>query len=219
MRWSDLSPVWHACLEEAWQAYKCGSVPIGAVIAGPKGEIISRGRNHIYDDTQLSGQVSRNQLAHAELNALLHFDRNLHNQRSCAIYTSMEPCPLCMGAIYMMGIGEVHFAARDAYAGSTNLLGTTEYYSRKDIRAHGPSFLELESVSIALIIAFDLSHRNLPFHARMPEVLAEWQKVCPDGVSFGFQLWEEDNLRKAAQAGATAQQAFDLMFFEMENIH
>lgn len=216
MRWSDLSPIWQGCLKEAWQAFLHGTVPIGAVIIDENDEIIARGRNHIYDDDTPPGQVSRNQLAHAELNALLHFDRSKHNFRACSIYTSMEPCPLCMGAIYMMGIGQVHFAARDTYAGSTNLIGATPYMNRKEIRVFSPPHIELENALIGLVVAFDCAHTHLPFHARIDPVLAAWQASCPRGVDLGMKLSENHLLSKMIQKNAPADQGFDLLFSELE---
>lgn len=49
--WDTLSPAWQVCLEEAWAAYCAGSLPIGACISDPDGQILSRGRNRI-DDTE-----------------------------------------------------------------------------------------------------------------------------------------------------------------------
>jgi len=216
LKWSDLDPIWQACLEEAWQAFQHCSVPIGAIITDANGMIISRGRNHIYDDSQLPGQVSRNQLAHAELNALLHFDRNEHDHHSCSIYTSMEPCPLCMGAIYMMGIRQVHYASRDAYAGSTNMLGATPYLSRKEIRAYSPPYPELENALIALLVLFSLKRPNPPFSARTGEVIEAWQETCPVGVTLGKQLSEARSLSTLTSGNMQVDEGFNFLFAELQ---
>ncbi|MBI4770865.1 MAG: nucleoside deaminase [Chloroflexi bacterium] len=181
--WSSLPLPWQLCLEEAWAAYCAGCVPIGAVVAGPDGSILSRGRNHIYDD---EGLIHRHELAHAELNALLKFDRNGANAHQCALYTSMEPCPLCMGAFYMSGIRRLHYAARDPLAGSVNLLGTTRYLSRKPIRAFGPEDPDLEDLSIALVAEF-IYHEG--GEERADALLDIWAAVLPRGVALGRHLW------------------------------
>jgi tRNA(Arg) A34 adenosine deaminase TadA len=217
LRWSDLDPLWQACLEEAWQAFLHGTVPIGAVISNSNGDILARGRNHIYDDSQLPGQIGRNQLAHAELNALLHFDRTTHDQRTCAIYTSLEPCPLCMGAIYMMGIRNLHFAARDAYAGSTNLLGTTPYLSNKDIRVVGPLDRPVEEVLIGLQVLFGLQRTDLPFNSRASEVFAAWEAASPGGVALGRRLYELDRYSYLQNNYPHAREGFNLLFSELDS--
>jgi len=47
--WEALTVPWRACLEEAWAAYRAGSLPIGAAIADPAGSVIARGRNRIHE--------------------------------------------------------------------------------------------------------------------------------------------------------------------------
>ncbi len=218
MRWSELPPVWQACLEEAWQAFLHETIPIGAVIANEAGEILTRGRNHIYDDSHLPGQVSRNALAHAELNALLHFDRTAHDQHTCAIYTSLEPCALCMGAIYMMGIRTIHYAARDAYAGSTDLLGKTPYLSKKVVRVTGPLRQEIEDVLIALQVLFGLQRADLPFNSRASEVFAAWETTSPRGVTLGRRLYERELYNLLRSKFPLAQEGFDLLLAELSSV-
>ena len=46
--------------------------------------------------------------------------------QACIVYTTTEPCPLCMGALYMSGVRGLRFTSRDPWAGSANLLGTTQ---------------------------------------------------------------------------------------------
>lgn len=215
MKWSDLDPLWQACLEEAWQAFLHGTVPIGAVISNSTGEILARGRNHIYDDSQLPGQIGRNHLAHAELNALLHFDRTLHDVHSCAVFTSLEPCPLCMGAIYMTGIRYVHYAARDAFAGSTNLLGKTPYLSRKDIRVVGPLSRDVESAVIALQVLFGSQRTDLPFNSRASDVFTAWETACPEGVAIGKKLFQEGLYEMLRQNYPKAEEGFNLLFDQL----
>jgi len=72
LKWSDLHEPWQVCLEEAWQGYVAGSLPIGAAVVDDGGKVVSRGRNHIQDEEALlPGQFGQHKLAHAELNAIL----------------------------------------------------------------------------------------------------------------------------------------------------
>ena len=129
--WENLSPQWQAALEMAWEAYCSGTIPIGAVIADAEGNIYARGRNRIMDTSAPDNQVCANELAHAELNALLALKLAYDEckAKSVALYTTMEPCPLCMGAVYMSDVKTLHYAAHDPWAGSTNLLGTCLLYT------------------------------------------------------------------------------------------
>lgn len=203
MKWSDLHQPWRVCFEEAWTAYRSGSLPIGAAVFDRNGNLLASGRNHIFDDQSAPGQVSLNQLAHAELNTLLQIDRRSHDLLTSTIYTSIEPCPLCMGAIYMSGVRTVQFAARDAYAGSTNLLGATPYLSRKNISILGPASGKLEAIFLGLLVAGELRHKMQTGWELYETVVDAWRAVCPAGVAFGEDLhndrvlaeWTNQDLR------------------------
>jgi len=69
--WRTLAFPWQACLEEAWLAYRAGSVPIGAVVTDTSGKILSRGRNRISESIADGGYLYGQTLAHAELNTLV----------------------------------------------------------------------------------------------------------------------------------------------------
>ncbi|MBI5713546.1 MAG: nucleoside deaminase [Chloroflexi bacterium] len=190
--WNALPLFWQACLEESWQAYCAGTVPIGAVIVDEHGTILARGRNQIIGDG--NGMVRGHELAHAELNALLavnlQSDHRIVHQWS--LYTIMEPCPLCMGAFYMSGIRNLHYAARDPYAGSVNLLGTTPYLSHKPIRVTHQDDPTLEEIVIGINMEWMLSsHGSLP-----PIFIKIWRDAVPRGVALGERLVETKLLRQ-----------------------
>lgn len=85
--------IWiQAALELANEAAAQGEVPVGAVVV--KGnEIVGTGRNR--------REIGKNALAHAELEAIDSACRRLGGWRlhQCEIYVTLEPCPMCMGAI------------------------------------------------------------------------------------------------------------------------
>lgn len=88
-----------------------GEVPVGAVIVRD-GEIISEGRNRREKD--------KNALGHAELEAIDNACRELGGWRlwQCELYVTLEPCPMCAGAIINSRIKKVYFGAYDSKAGS-----------------------------------------------------------------------------------------------------
>ena len=97
--WDSLSKEWQTCVRLAWEAYCAGSLPIAAVVTDESGAIVATGRNRIGDAEQAYPRISNHPLAHAEMNALLTLDTHRVNPHTCTLYTTTEPCPLCMGAI------------------------------------------------------------------------------------------------------------------------
>ncbi len=183
--WDTLSLPWQVCLAEAWLAYRAGCIPIGAVITAPDGAIVSRGRNRSNDPVVPDGMVHNSKLAHAELNALIVFLDGEFDLRYCTLYTVLEPCPLCLGALYMAGVRKFCYAARDPWAGSVNLLGASPYLSRKPVQAFGPSNPALEQIIIAIQV---VSFRQGVIE-RLGQVLDTWREVFPQYVAFGEQVF------------------------------
>lgn len=100
-------------LELAREAYAEGEVPVGAVIVKRStGEIVGEGRN--------MREKAKNALAHAELMAIDMACRTLGGWRlpDCALYVTLEPCPMCCGAIINSRIDQVYFGAYDPKSGS-----------------------------------------------------------------------------------------------------
>ena len=217
-KWSDFSTAWQAALEETWAAFVKGSYPIGAAITDANGEIIARGRNHINDRDGLRGQqVGGVQFAHAELNALLVLpsDMKPEDLHAAHIYTTVEPCPLCVGAIYMSGIRNIHYASRDPYAGSIDILGNTQYMSRKPIRVEGPLDPDIDTVMLGLMVAY---HKAIDEKFASSAVYIRWQKKNSRGVAFGERLANQGLLETLRGNQATAEHAISALFtFYHEN--
>lgn len=98
-------------VELAEKAFSLGEVPVGAVIVR-KNKIIGEGYN--------LRESSQNALAHAEIIAINQACRNLGGWRlpECEIYITLEPCPMCCGAIINARIDNVFFGAYDKKSGS-----------------------------------------------------------------------------------------------------
>ncbi len=205
--WETLSFPWQAALEMAWEAYCAGTVPIGAVVADTNGNIVSRGRNRIREKVAPNGQVCNNELAHAELNALLSLKLSYEESRNSALYTTMEPCPLCMGALYMSDVKTVHFAARDPWAGSTNLLGTTPYLSRKPFKVFELQNIVLENCLVALLTEFELFNRGEEFLSN--RFFDVFRAVHPNAVEKGIALHRSGELRQRQKDGLPANLVFN----------
>lgn len=98
-------------LELARLAMAEGEVPVGCVIVRD-GAVVGRGRNR--------RETAQTALGHAELEAIAQACRTLGGWRlaGCALYVTLEPCPMCAGAIINARIDRVVFGARDPKAGS-----------------------------------------------------------------------------------------------------
>jgi tRNA(adenine34) deaminase len=100
-------------LELAREAFEEGEVPVGAVVVKKTtGEIVGEGRN--------MREGAKNALAHAEIIAIDQACRTLGGWRlpECDIYITLEPCPMCCGAIINSRIDNVIFGAYDIKSGS-----------------------------------------------------------------------------------------------------
>lgn len=214
--WNTLDLPWQAALEMAWDAYCAGTIPIGAVIADSNGNIVARGRNRIQNTSAPEGQVYANELAHAELNALLALELDYYEckARGVALYTTMEPCPLCMGAVYMSDVKTLHFAARDPWAGSTNLLGTTTYLSIKPFHVSPPFNPSLETALSALAVTFEIERRGESvLESRFFKALRE---TLPDAVELGITHYHSGAITHLKEKKASAKEAFEYLLSQVK---
>ena len=82
-----------------------GPVPATVpVYADAELRILAYGRNRINAAVAPPGQLHGTVLAHAELNALAQLAADIPDRHSYTLYTSLEPCPMCLGAFYMSGV-------------------------------------------------------------------------------------------------------------------
>ena len=97
-------------LELARQAMEEGEVPVGCVIVRD-GAVVGRGRNR--------RETEHTALGHAELDAIRQACGALGGWRlsRCALYVTLEPCPMCAGAMVMACLDRCYFGARDARQG------------------------------------------------------------------------------------------------------
>ena len=95
----------------AEEAEKEGEVPVGAVVVCD-GKIVGTGRNR--------RETEKNALCHAEIEAINNACKNLGGWRlfKCDLYVTLEPCPMCAGAIINSRIKKIYFGASDYKNGS-----------------------------------------------------------------------------------------------------
>jgi len=100
-----------AALEQARLAGEAGEVPVGAVLV-QGGAIVARGQNHVLRDLDPT--------AHAEVIALRAGAAVIGNYRlsGCTLYTTLEPCAMCAGALIHARVARLVFATPDPKAGA-----------------------------------------------------------------------------------------------------
>jgi tRNA(adenine34) deaminase len=108
-RWMD------SALSEAEQAFRRKEAPIGAIIVH-EGKIIGKGYNQV--------ETLKDPTAHAEMIAITAAATQLgyHRLADCTLYVTLEPCPMCAGAIVLARIPRVVFGASDPKAGACGTL-------------------------------------------------------------------------------------------------
>ncbi len=103
----------------AQEAAAAGEVPVGCIITR-KGVVVGQGRNR--------REEKHSAASHAEMEAIFQANQTLNSWRleGCELYVTLEPCPMCAGAILNARISRVWFGARDrafgACGGVTNLF-------------------------------------------------------------------------------------------------
>jgi len=104
-----------SALREAEQAFRLKEVPVGALIVH-EGRIIGRGYNQM--------ETLRDPTAHAEMIAITAAANHLEGRRleGCTLYVTLEPCPMCAGAVVQARIPRLVYGAWDPKAGSCGTL-------------------------------------------------------------------------------------------------
>ncbi len=102
-------------LEEAQKAYDMGEVPVGAVLLRD-GRVLCRTHNR--------RESMQDPTAHAEMLAIQEASRLLGTRKlnDCTLYVTLEPCPMCAGALIMANVGQCYFGAADSRQGCVESL-------------------------------------------------------------------------------------------------
>lgn len=141
-------------LDEARAALASGDIPVGAVVIH-EGEVIGRGHN--------AREALGDPTAHAEMTALTRAAETLGRWRlsGCTLYVTLEPCPMCAGAILQCRLSRLVFGAFDPRAGCCGSLYDLLSDRRFPVRVAGCGGLLAEEAS-RLLSDFFLSRRGRP---------------------------------------------------------
>ena len=118
-------PFFERAIRLALEAEAQGNLPIGAVIS-LNGKIIAEGENAIWYP-----KFDPNR--HAEIEALRSVPDHLWGySRSMTLYTTLEPCLMCTGAIFLHHIGRVVYGSSDHYGGASTVIGHMPVYFEEE---------------------------------------------------------------------------------------
>jgi tRNA(adenine34) deaminase len=180
-------------LELAWEAFAAGTVPVGAVVTKASGSIIFEGRSRMYERTAPEGELAGSLLAHAEVNALARLDPNQRHE-ALSVTSTLEPCPLCLGAAYMSTVGRLAYLGADPYGGAVGKMQTTPHTARSRMSIIGPRTDQLGLLASALHVAFYLDRNP------SGQVVITHQQLAPAVVAAAEALRAAGWGRQAAEA-------------------
>lgn len=105
-------------LELAQEAASRGEIPVGAVVVDKDGKVIGEGFNR--------REELQSPTAHAEVLAIEQAAKTIHNRRlsGCTLYVTLEPCPMCAGAVMNAGLKRLVYGAFDDKNGACASVAT-----------------------------------------------------------------------------------------------
>jgi cytosine deaminase len=109
---SDERKIWLSCIL-AFKAVSAGNFGVGALLTSREGTIVAYGHNEVFSPYFRSDR-------HAEMVVLSRFEEEHRRTRTVgafSLYTSLEPCPMCLARLITSGIGTIKYAAADPMGG------------------------------------------------------------------------------------------------------
>lgn len=150
---------WNRPLELAWDSFLEGSIPVGCVITNATAMIVSEGRNRVASEHGGDSGLHATYIAHAEVNALASLSPGEYGDHT--IWTTLEPCFMCSGAIVHSHVGVVRFAAADPLIeGADRMPELNAWVAARWPERHGPESGSLGDFASLLHLVWH--HRRNP---------------------------------------------------------
>ncbi len=194
----QLPPPMVRAVELAWESVCAGSLGIGATITDADGRIVATGRNRLFERDAGDDHLAGSSLAHAEMNALAKLP---FADRSAAltVWTTLQPCLQCSGAIRMSRIGRVHVLAPDPMFRELHRMRDLSPF----VASGWPEHARHDADAVA---AFALL---LPTHVMTfwGAVYDDWQRALPRVSALAQELVNSEKLINLVTARCTAADA------------
>ena len=204
MRFTELSRPWQRVFELAWESFCEGSKAIGAVITDEQGEIISEGRNRIFE-----GYIPNPAVWHAEVEAVRNLDVLKYPKvKEYTLYAGLEPCPMCMGTLVMGHIRHVVIGAPDDYGGAMSLMQHSLFLAQKNVQ------VSFEAEEYGHMQRAFQTLWELVYHGedpRLPKKLEDFSVYNKVGVDAAKMLLADGFLQGREFSGISAKEMFDAL--------
>ena len=116
-------------LEQAWESFRNGSFPVGAVLVDHGGSVVAVGRNRMGESSAPDGRLRSTGLAHAEMDVLAQLP--MGDYAGHTLVTTLEPCLLCRSAATMAHVGKVEFLAADSICDGLEALPRINEHAKR----------------------------------------------------------------------------------------
>lgn len=200
--WGRLDLRFQECLSQAWDSIRRRGLPVGAVVSRGS-EIVSAGRNRVYDPPGGDDPLQRTPLAHAEMNAIASVPGDVEFDQ-CEVWTTQEPCSMCRAAIDFTDIAGIHYLATDP--------------SSPDLSERFTS--SGRSAAVWVVAASALFLHNVAWVGGPDnQVLEHARRVEPEIVTLSLQLEADETLIAAAESGADIHDALARVWDRIEAVN
>ena len=194
----ELDPHMARCFELAWQACAGGTIGVGARLVDERGEVLADGSNGLFAEPV--GPLHGNKIAHAEMNALAQINAATDLTRA-TLYTTLEPCFMCAGAVLLARVGRVVIAAADPYMDGASSLPVADHAMADNAERF---FLDEPRWSMLSRV---LSLHAVFFWMAGSDAVASAHAAEPKVAPLVAQLVAENTVAALAEAGASVEAA------------
>lgn len=205
--WSELAPPFRRCVELAWESCSSGTFGCGAVITDPAGNVVAEGRNRVFNEPSGEYPIEGTRLAHAEMNALARVPAGVALD-DCTLWSSLEPCLMCLSSALLSSVGEIRFLAPDPlWDGVERLPSLNAFVERRWPLHHDPHDGEWAVLGRTLALHMLASRRTGDSQALAANDLRE-----PE-TSALVRRWVTDRtLADLASTGATVEEVLSTVW-------
>jgi tRNA(Arg) A34 adenosine deaminase TadA len=189
-------------VELAWESFRAGSLGIGAVVTRD-GEVVATGRNRLAESDPGDDVLAGTSLAHAELNALAKLRWGTKGD-GLELWTTLQPCLQCLGAIRLSPVRKVHVLAPDPlFRGVEAARHLNEYIGRD-----WPEILELSVDEWSVLSLLLQTHVLVFWEVEVPR----WTEAMPSITAVARDLVAAGDLIDLAAAGAAVEEVADALW-------
>ena len=192
----------HRAIELAWDSFRAGSLGIGAVITRD-GETLATGRNRLAESDPGEDVLAGTSLAHAELNALAKLRWGSPSD-GLELWTTLQPCLQCLGAVRLSPVRKVHALAPDPlFRGVEGARHLNEFIGRQ-----WPEIVELPVDEWAALSLLFQTHVTTFWQVR----IEGWNEALPSVAALAAALVGSGELLDLASAEVTVDGVADALW-------